>query len=219
MTDVANGGSNRQPAPSMATDKPATGDINAKLLARMKQELDKPPAAVVEMRGRNPVAADDRAPRVSDYAPPDQRPDIATRALGPLPPYLTHAPNASPAARIASHAIGVQHEAAAQEAEAKGLALHDRIDAVLQDTIETARFFRERGAALFRQIETAFALADEVQQGNKAMRERIASVEHIDPPAVDEPPPSEPPMLSDELAAKVDAVVHEAKEKSGQRGV
>jgi hypothetical protein len=105
-----------------------------------------------------------------------------TRALGPLPPYLTHAPDASRAAQIASHAIGVEYEALALECERKGLELHDRINTVLQDTIETARYFRERGAALFRQIETSFALASEVAHGNKTMRERIASVEHIDTP-------------------------------------
>jgi hypothetical protein len=176
-------------------DKPPS-DLNQKLLARMKDELDKPPAprAVVEMRGRN--AADDDKSRVSDFAPPDQRPDTVTRALGPLPPYVTHAPGASRAAQIASHAIAVEYETLALECERKGLELHDRINTVLQDTIETARYFRERGAALFRQIETSFALAAEVTAGNKQMRERIVNVEHIDTPS--STPPDEPTNVSDQ---------------------
>lgn len=174
--------------------KPLASDLNSKLLARMKDELDKPPPQVVEMRRQNVDRADDK-PRPSDYAPPDQRPDIATRALGPLPPYLTHAPDAGGAAKIAAHAVGVEYENLALECERKGLELHDRINTVIQDTIETARYFRERGAALFRQIETSFALAAEVSKGNKEMRERISSVEHIDPPEQGEPPfvpPQEP---------------------------
>jgi hypothetical protein len=216
MSDQTNGG--RQPAPSMATEP---SDINAKLLARMKVELDKPAdmipprPVVVEKRRSSPKEMD--APplgsRVSDYAPPDQRPDTVTRALGPLPPYVTHAPDASRAAQIASHAIAVEYETLALECERKGLELHDRINAVLQDTIETARFFRERGATLFRQIETSFALAAEVAAGNKQMRERIISVDHIETPAAESRIDSVPESIPEALAEKVDAVVREARAK------
>jgi hypothetical protein len=177
----------------MTTPRPENDTINAKLLARMKMELDKPAASPIP----KPRVVSER---VTDYAPPDQRPDTLARALGPLPPYLTHAPGTSREAQIAAHAVGVKYEEAAQEAERKGLELHDRINGVLEETIETARHFRERGAALFRHIETCFALADEVAAGNRQMRERIASVEHIDAPApveadpmmreVDEPAPA-----------------------------
>jgi hypothetical protein len=96
------------------------------------------------------------------YAPPDQRPDTVTSALGPLPPYVTHATDVSRSAAIAAHAVVIDYEKAAQTVEEMGRNYHQQAQAVIQTVIDCAKLIRERGGEAFREIEMSSKIGGEV---------------------------------------------------------
>jgi hypothetical protein len=120
----------------------------------------KAPRIVREIREKHPNAREPLAP--IDYAPPEARPDTVTKALGPLPDYVTHAPDVSRSAAIAAHAVVVDYEKSATTLEALGREYHEQAQAVIQKVIDTARLIREKGAEAFREVEMSSKVGTEV---------------------------------------------------------
>jgi hypothetical protein len=145
MTDVTNQG-------LRAVEAALSSEIKAR-----------PPRVVSEIRERAKLPnVQDLLPSPADYAPPDQRPDVVTGALGPLPPYVTHAPDVSRSAAIAAHAVVVDYEKAAQTVEAMGRDYHEQAQTVIQTVIDAAQLIREKGAQAFREVEMSSKIGSEV---------------------------------------------------------
>jgi hypothetical protein len=163
----------------LPNDTPEAKGFNA-VAAALEGELKKP-RVVPEHIVRGP----------SDYAPPDQRPDNATKVLGPLPDYVTHAPDVSRSAAIAAHAVVVGYEQCAQTLEQLGRDYHQQAQAVIRQVIDTARLIREKGAEAFREVELSSKVGTEVVGAINDLKAKMnlsdrlvaEALENIDPPA------------------------------------
>jgi hypothetical protein len=172
----------------LPNDTPEAKGFHA-VASALEAELKKP-RVVSE---RDPVGAQ-RAfeqRQASDYAPPEQRADNATKVLGPLPDYVTHAPDVSRSAAIAAHAVVVGYEQCAQTLEQLGRDYHEQAQTVIQTVIETARLIREKGAEAFREVELSSKVGTEVvgaindlkARMNLAERAKVdAALAGMDPP-------------------------------------
>jgi hypothetical protein len=131
------------------------------------------------VRERNGAPAPAPASTPADYAQPEHRPDTVTKALGPLPPYVTHAPNVSRSAAIAAHAVVVDYEKAAQTVEAMGLDYHKQAQAVIRKVIDTAQLIRDRGAEAFREVEMSSKIGDEVVSSLNDLKAKMGLQDRI----------------------------------------
>ena len=168
-------------------------DTNANIrgLAAVAAALDgeiKKPRIVTEIARRANQEEFEHRSTPQDYAPPDQRPDMVTGALGPLPPYVTHAPDVSRSAAIAAHAVVVDYEKAAQTVETMGRDYHEQAQAVIQAVIDTARLIREKGAQAFREVEMSSKIGSEVVSSINDLKARM----NLDDRLIAEPETKEP---------------------------
>jgi hypothetical protein len=144
----------------------------AAVAAALEGELKKP-------RVVSGTHAEARASLPSDYAPPGQREDNATRVLGPLPDYVTHAPDVSRSAAIAAHAVVVGYEQCAQQLEQLGREYHEQAQGVIKTVIDTAALIRQKGAEAFHEVETSSKIGTQVTDAIKDLSARMNLAEQI----------------------------------------
>jgi hypothetical protein len=143
--------------------------------AALDAELKKP--RVVSERTKQ--AHEQAHATVTDFAPPDQRPDTATRVLGLLPSYVVHEPGASRAAQIAAHAVITTYETAAQTLEALGQEFHGEAQSTIQKVIDTAALIREKGAEAFREVERSQKITSQVVESINDLKARMNLVDRL----------------------------------------
>jgi hypothetical protein len=177
--------------PNAAPEEKGFAAVAAALEAEVNAAGKRAPRMVTE-RIKGPTFDDPHVPVPADYAPPEQRQDNATKVLGPLPDYVTHAPDVSRSAAIAAHAVVIGYEQCAQTLEQMGREYHDQAQTVLKTVIDTARLIRQKGAEAFREVEMSSKIGTQVTDTIKDLTARMnlsdrlvaEALENIDPPMI-----------------------------------